>query len=239
MEYLISSNYQLSSKMYDFLSQSFFTVIFNITAAFFLGLIGILNYKRLGNLKMFVPYAILSVAQTLLTIIIVAYNFLNLESTFFIEYFINIFTAYELFIFSIFFYNLTEAKNIKKAITVTSSLIFLWFLYLWILKNEMNKISDVVTVIESLFFIILSLNYYYGLFKNPPSIKLARNSVFWTVTGIFLLFSLLFPLFLFKDEIFIMLPDIYLNFYAVNHIGYTVLFFCLIKGYICQMNPIK
>ncbi len=223
--------------MYNFISSTLFTVVANILAAFVLTVV-ILKYRKNKNeLQIFLPYAVISVLQTLFTIIIVSYNPLNLDNTSFVEYFINLFTVLEILIFSFFFYSIFQSKFVRQAIITVCGLFLLWFFYLWIYKGQMNIISDLPTVFETFFFISLCLFYFYELFKHPPTVRLVQSSTFWAVTGIFLLCSLLFPLFLFKDELLNVLPTIYLNFYAVNHIGYTVLFFCLIKATLCKVNP--
>lgn len=189
--------------------------------------------------KYFIAYAAISFIQIILGVSINNLNIFNLEDTYAIEYSINIFNLIEIILFAAFYFTIIKSSTNKKII-VASILIFIcWILTQWILKNRFNLILRSVTLIEAFIFILFSLFYFFELLKNPSISPLHHDSNFWIVIGIFLLFSILFPLFLFKDYLGNIAPNLYSSIYTANNIGYAILYYCLTKATKCSLLKIR
>lgn len=220
-------------------SNFYFTDIISVVGAIGLIVVGLFNIRHLHHLKIFIPYALLSAFQTITSTLIFAFNYSPLIDSPYIEYSINVFMLFESLIFSIFFYSEFENPLYKKWVLSGSILLILAFMFSWFIDGTFGKNLSIFTTIESMLYIAYCLMFYHKVFKTPPQERLEKNPAFWATTGIFILFALLFPLFLFRSHVANLFPQVYYGIYIANYIGYIILFSCLIKSFVCQMNKAK
>lgn len=200
-------------------------------------LIGILkkDYYHLPYKWYFIVYVFLSFIQSVFALVIrFKYKYL-LESNL-IEISINIFTLFEIILFTFFFLKVITDPKIKKIIFTLIVPFLFTILYKWVILNEYSIFNKNITVTECVLFIIICLLYFINVLRTPIEKKLNDNPQVWIVIGIFFLFILLFPFYLLQDEIYEIFIYGYETFFAIINIGYTVLFICLLKSIQCQLN---
>jgi hypothetical protein len=220
--------------MIEYLATSYFTTLLNVFSAIAFLLLLIRTKANIPLRPLFLIYAIISITQSIYTIITESYNPLNLRSTQIYENLVNIFSIVEIILFTIFYYSTLTKTYFKVSVIVLSFGLTLWISYIWIVLKGFNCVVREITVIQSLIIIIYSLLYFYEILRSQEVLKLKYNSTFWMATGFFLLSSFLFPLFLFLDQILKILPNVFYGIYSVNNIAYSILFICLIKATLCQ-----
>lgn len=183
----------------------------------------------------FILYVFLSFTQSLISLLARSgYN--NLYDSNFIEISINVFTLFEIILFTAFFLKVISDNNFQKIIALLVTPFIIWILYRWIFFYEYSIINKYITVIECAIFIIISLLYFIKVLKSPIEVKLNQNPTLWIVIGIFFLCIFLFPFYLFKDDIYQLFTTTYDTFFTIINIGYTVFFLCLLKSIQCQLN---
>jgi hypothetical protein len=220
--------------MIEYLSTSYYTSLLNVFSAIaFL----VFLFKAKSNIPLktlFLLYAIISITQSMYTIITESFNPMNLKSTTLYENMVNIFSIVEIFLLTLFYYHILQKTIFKASVMFLSLSLIAWMGYIWIILKGFNNVVREITVIQSFFIIIYSLFYFYEILKSREVLKLQSSSTFWIATGFFLLSSFLFPLFLFLDQILKILPNVFYGIYSVNNIAYFILFICLIKATLCQ-----
>ncbi len=111
--------------------------------------------------------------------------------------------------------------------------------YHWLNADSLTKNPGSLTAVESFLILIPVLYYYYELFLFPAAKIIHREPTFWVVTGMFLFFSCITPLFLFLDKIDNYFSHAYKQIYIINFLSYSLLFVCLIIAYLCQIKTSK
>ncbi len=200
---------------------------------------GTLNKGSIPVKPFFIFYGCLSITQMVFSLLVTRLNFLYLNPTNAIEYSINIFNLIEIILFAYFFIKILKNPISKKIIFFSTLIFVLWILYRWFFEGLFGSVLRSITLIESFLFILFSLFYFSELLKFPTTYSLKYEPKFWIVIGIFLLCSLLFPLFLFKDYINLLAPNFYSSLYTANNIGYAILFYCLTKALQCSIPQHK
>ncbi len=220
--------------MIEYLSTSYFTTLLNVFSAIAF-LIFLFKTKVDIPLKtFFLLYTVISITQSIYTIITESFNPMDLRSTTIYENLVNLFSISEILLLTLFYYRILTTSIFKASVIFLSLILMIWMSYIWIVLKGFNQVVREITVIQSFFIIIYSLFYFYEILKSREVLKLHYNPTFWIATGFFLLSSFLFPLFLFLDQILKILPNVFYGIYSVNNIAYFILFICLIKATICQ-----
>lgn len=109
-------------------------------------------------------------------------------------------------------------------------------LYKWGYALKLSHVSFNLTAIEGLLVVLPCLEYYYGLFRNPPANNLLNEPYFWVITGILLLFSCLIPLSLIGDFLVRHFPYTFDAIYWLNFFAYIALFSCFTIGARCGVR---
>lgn len=217
--------------MIPFLQQYYFTPVLFFIALGLALTVGLTNYKSLRNTKLFLYYALISLTQSIISLLILLINPTSNGQDYIIQITLNIFQFLEFGLFSFYFWNTLMIENAKKYVLISSVILLLIEAGRWIFFNGFTQSTDVFTVIESMYFITISLYSLYEYFIYPPSISLNRIPNFWFSTGILLFFSLLIPVFVMKKFISLFSIPIYVSIYSLTFIAYTLLFLCIAKGF--------
>lgn len=183
----------------------------------------------------FIIYVFLSFIQSIFALA-VRFRFKHLLESNIIEISINIFTLFEILLFTSFFLKVITDIKFKKVILFLIIPFVISILYKWIILKEFAVFNKNITVTECVIFIIICLLYFINVLKSPIEKKLNQNPEVWIVIGIFFLFILLFPFYILQDEIYEIFIYGYETFFVIINIAYTVLFVCLLKSIQCQLN---
>jgi hypothetical protein len=216
--------------MIEYFSKFYFTVPvqFIITICFVVACV--LNYKKLGPLKILLLYAAISLAQAILAIYISVYTEINYQKVQLVQMSISIFTVVELILFYLFILKSISLGKIKACIKILLCLFIAYTGLYWSLTDSFNTTSSFLTLIESYFIVLACLLYYYQLIVSPPILQIPENPTFWVITGMLSLMVFIIPIVLNRRNIFMKDLKIYNNVYLINFIGYIALYIFFILG---------
>lgn len=115
---------------------------------------------------------------------------------------VSIFTIIEFTCFSLFFNELFK-KSILSNIIKTSILLYIPIsVYLLTSENHLVNTLDTIPVItQAIFFILLSLYYFFNQIKKPVNLFIYDTFEFWIVASILLYFSGTFFIYLFSSNL--------------------------------------
>ena len=215
------------------ISRSYFTDWLSLLLALVVIVPGFYHFKKIGLLKIFILYSLLSFLQTSMTLFIIMVNPFDWIHTPIIEISVNVFVIFEAFSFLIFFYQ-SFSENNKRIVLISSICLFAFVIWDRTVKSNFYQLPNSFTIVEGLFFLFLSIAFYLQLFSEPPLMNIKKNHSFWMANGIFLLFASLVPLYLLKPVLESALPSVIDGLNSFNYIGYSAFFVCLYKSMLCK-----
>lgn len=216
----------------EFLSEFYYTNLFNGILILLLLFYSAINYNKLGKLKLFFWYFLASFFQIVFaTSSSILYNkSISFELN---KYSVDIFIIIEFLIISLFLFISIENKRMKKFI------LFFIFSFLILVINSWNfqknefEFSSMLFVIEYFGLLIIVMYFLYENIEYKIGKFNFNNPSFWIGTGILLLFSLITPINLFIH--FFPSIDLY-NFYIINNISYILYYLILSYSMICKVK---
>ena len=145
------------------IARSFFTDWLSLILAVLVMLPGFYHFRRIGIIRIFVIYALLSFLQTSTTLIIMLYNPFNWVNSPLIEISVNIFVLFEAIAFMIFFYKaFSESK--RRIVLAVSVLLFAFIIWDRTIKSSIYQLPNSFTIVEGMVFLFLSVTFYLQLF---------------------------------------------------------------------------
>jgi hypothetical protein len=110
----------------------------------------------------------------------------------------SIFIPVEFFTVSYFFFNAITYDFHKKSLW----LIFTIFSIVFVIetfKNPTEKFDSFTNAIESTFFILYALIFFYENIKYPKNLFIYKHPFFWGAAGFFLFYSITFFAFIYRQ----------------------------------------
>jgi hypothetical protein len=192
-----------------------------------------------------VPYYIVLFILEILSEYIAAFMYyhkiFNPKEFDFVCYLDYLLTIMELFTFIIFFHSEIKSNKAKNILLLFSSLFCVYFLIELILDSKFpvsvsdNTQSRVYTI-EAIILLGGCSSYFIGVFRNFPFKNIKREPSFWVATGLLFFFSCTLPYSLSENYMRKINYKLMINFYSIFYIFYTILFFMIIKAYLCQQK---
>ncbi len=108
----------------------------------------------------------------------------------------NLFTPFELFIFSYSLFQIIRSLRVKKMLLILITLFTIFFVQYSVQCDLGVTSNEIAVVLESIIIIIPCLTYFRELFTRIEPVNLLRESSFWLVTGIFFYLATIFPLYM-------------------------------------------
>jgi len=220
--------------MWTFLSDFYYTNLFNGVVIIALLVYSSLNYKHLQNFKVFFWYCLLSFFQLVYVFYVdkivhesLIKDYLNVS--------VNIFILIELVLFSFFLYNSISHNLVKRIIKYFVIGFFILFFFsspIYLLKNGLPSYIYLFEYLGFLFFVIFFL--YENLESNLTNFHKLKPSL-WVGSGILILFSIITPVFLFIN----FFPSVdFENVYILNNISYFIFYCFLSYSLICKVKSV-
>lgn len=219
--------------MWTFLSDFYYTNLFNGVVITLVVTLGIIFYNKLNNLKLLFWYCIISFFQA--TIALILAFLYNEDSYPKINFTINIFVLFEFLIFHLFIYFNISNKTAKKIIFIIIISFILTTFIFWFICNSIFQNPTTLSIIESFSIITFSLYYIYEKLAFYHFHEVANRPTFWVITGVFLLFTIMTPLLL-LNEFFPSL--LFKEIYTINNISYILFYLILSYSFICKVKSI-
>jgi hypothetical protein len=151
----------------------------------------------------------------------------------------NLFTPFELFIFSWFLFQVIQSTFIKKVL-IASLLLFSLFFILYSLRTDLgNKANAIGVVLESVIIIIPCLTYYRELFTRSEPVDLLREPSFWLVTGIFFYLATIIPFYVTSNYLVSHgLARAAKSLASINNFALVITYLLFIKGFTCRIRKL-
>ena len=217
--------------MWDFFREFYYMNLLLVIVSIILIVYGIVNYKKLAGLRLFIIYALASLIQLLLVITTISLGkFDEYQNTLLIQS-INYFVLLDFILLYFFLYKLLTSKKVRMGMKISFFTFILFILYSFFLKDEIFKHPNIISLIEAFLIIIPVLFYINQCLINLPFKRLSDNPEFWVIVGVLFLFSTITPLFLVNTFFPQML---YGSIYTLNYVSYTLLFICILYAFICK-----
>ena len=127
--------------MISFLQQYYYTPVLFFLALGCALIVGINHYKSLKGTKLFFYYAIISLVQSIISLLILLLNPKSLRQDYIIEITLNLFQFFEFSLFSFYFWNTLMIEKAKKYLLISSIfLLYKIFCISNIYKLKLEKI---------------------------------------------------------------------------------------------------
>jgi hypothetical protein len=148
----------------------------------------------------------------------------------------NIFTLFELFIFSYFLFQVVRSLRIKKIIIVLMCLFSVFFIQYPLLEG-LGAFSNMAVALESIIIIIPCLTYFRELFTRTEPVDLWREPSFWLVTGIFFYLATIFPLYMTRSYLLAHgLIAVSKSLSSINNFALSITYLLFIRSYTCRIK---
>lgn len=215
--------------MIEYFSEFLFAIPIQFGITVFFIVMCTINFKKLEDAKILLLYALASICQSIFGIYISIDRHTEEEISL-VHNSINVFMLLEFIIFCLFIQRSLVMKITKRANKIILVSFVLFIIYDWSTTDSFDKLPSFLTLIESYLMIPACFLYYFELFYSPPKTDFFRNHRFWIITGIFILFSLLVPIFLQRKIVYRGRLEIYNTIYLITFFAYITLFSFFIIG---------
>jgi len=148
----------------------------------------------------------------------------------------NLFTPFELFIFSYFLFQVIQSPLIKKIVIMLICLFALFFVQYSVQKG-LGDSNDIAVVLESVIIIIPCLTYFRELFARDEPVNLVREPCFWMVTGIFFYLATIIPLYMTRSYLDAHgLSGVAKSLSSINNFALSITYFLFIWSFTCRIK---
>jgi hypothetical protein len=201
------------------------------------------RFRKANKGLVLVPFYIVLFILEILSDYIAAFmhyhKVFNLKEFDFVCYLDYLLTIIELLTFIIFFRSEIKNNRVKNILLLLGSLFCVYFLIELILDSKFplsvsdNTQSRVYTI-EAIVLLGGCSFYFIEIFRNFPFKNIKREPSFWVTTGLLFFLSCTLPYSLSENYLRKNYYQLMINFYSIFYIFYTILFFMIIKAYLCQ-----
>lgn len=149
----------------------------------------------------------------------------------------NLFTPFELFMFSWFLFQVIQSSLIKKVLII-SLILFSFFFIFYSVQTDIGKKNNVIgVVLESVIIIIPCLAYYRELFTRSEPVNLLREPSFWLVTGIFFYLATIIPFYV-ASSYFVDhgMAGVAKSLSSINNFALVITYMLFVKGFTCRIR---
>jgi hypothetical protein len=150
--------------------------------------------------------------------------------------FYNLFTPFELFIFSYFLLHVIQSFRIKRILIVLICLYTIFFVQ-YSLRKDLGESNNIAVAFESIIIIIPCLTYFRELFTRTEPVNLLREPSFWLVTGIFFYLATIFPLYMTRSYLTNHgLDGVAKSLSSINNFALSITYLLFIRSYTCRIK---
>jgi hypothetical protein len=148
----------------------------------------------------------------------------------------NLFTPFELLIFSYFFFQVIQSLRVKKIVILLICLFAIFFVQ-YSVRQGLGYPNDIAVIFESVIIIIPCLTYFRELFARDEPVSLLREPAFWLVTGIFFYLATIIPLYMTKSYLYAHgLGGVAKSLSSINNFALTITYFLFIRSFTCRIK---
>jgi len=147
----------------------------------------------------------------------------------------NLFTLFELFMFSWFLFGIIRSSLIKRILIALVIIFTISFICYCVWVDLGKYLNTLAVVVESIIIVIPCLTYFRELFTRNRPIDLLREPSFWMVTGIIFYLATITPVnFAGAYLSHRGYSQVALNLYSINNFAFVITNLLFIKGFTCR-----
>lgn len=214
----------------------FYTDIF-LTAISIIGAFtGIIFSKKFKELKWVFIYPLSSALQQIIIYFLLYYYKININSVYSFEILSEkIFLLIEFISLSIVFYNSSIIIKLRNLIGAIAIIYLFISISLHLANSNFYLFNINLIYIHSLLILTMAIISLIDIFKSPPKLKLLDIPRFWVITGALLYFLCTLPIYIAHDFLFSK-DNLITEFslYSINYICYSILYFFIIRAFLCK-----
>jgi hypothetical protein len=153
---------------------------------------------------------------------------------------LNIFSLLEISILCFFLFVRIKRQKYRKAIIILFISYFTICIFFWaVKKNSFYTFTPDLIGIECLFLVVSCLFYIFEILNSDSTINLSSNANFIITCGILLYFSISVPSYFSWYNLRLIAPGALRIILLSNSLFYTILFFSIMKAYLCTIPSQK
>jgi len=148
----------------------------------------------------------------------------------------NLFTPFELIIFSYFLFQVIQSLLVKKLVVILICLFAIFFVQ-YSLQKGLGDSNDIAVVLESVIIIIPCLTYFRELLAWNEPVNLLREPSFWMVTGIFFYLATIIPLYMTRSYLYTHgFAGVSKSLSSINNFALSITYLLFIRSYTCRIK---
>lgn len=149
----------------------------------------------------------------------------------------KVLTALDFTFWFFFFFLMSHRQSTRSGLRI----IFLYFLTLsvFIYINQQERWTFVGMGIANFVVCLNCLNYFYLLFKSPPTLVLKKEPAFWITVGLFFYTATTIPIYLTTTYLHLNMSKIKLGLFLLTNLAIIVMHFFFIKAQLCIVKRQK
>lgn len=190
-------------------------------------MISSINSYKFRFLKFFFVYPLASILQSICLYMSVYYNL----SDDVVQASISIFVLVEFLLIYKVMFKVISIPIFRKMLQAIYFCFLAYLICMWAVTDIFLNTPAKVFLVQSLCMLIPIFFYFLQLFKLPPDFNLTNKPEFWIALGCLFYFSSTIPLFLVKS--LISTSNHYL-LNSINFIGYSILYSCISRAFLCK-----
>jgi hypothetical protein len=197
--------------------------------------IAVIHWKKLKKFTLLLIYSLFTLSQSILGFYVNIFEQNNIQKGKLLNNTVKILALIEFIFFIVYITRCFTSKLAKKILISIGSILSIIIVSSWLKYNSISHSFKINFIsIESFILIIACLIFYYEFFLIETS-SIFKNPIFWSISGIFFLSLLLFPISL-QDNYVYLSDRVVTELYSITYIGYIVLFTLFINALRCQIQ---
>ena len=199
--------------------------------------------KSLTLIPFYIGLFIIEIFSEWLAAFVHYHQIFNPKEFDFVSYLDYLLTVIELLTFVIFFYSEIKNNRSKNVLLILTLLFCIYSLLELLLNPEFPRsVSDNtqsrVYTLEAIILLLGCTFYFIQTFRALPFTNIKREPSFWIATGLLYFFSCTLPYSLIENYLRENHYQLMLKFYSIFYLFYILLFYMIIKAYLCQRKKL-
>jgi hypothetical protein len=150
----------------------------------------------------------------------------------------NLFTPFELFIFSWLLFQIIRSLRIKMVLLTLICLFTIFFVH-YSVQKDLAASNNTAVALESIIIMIPCLTYFRELFTRSEPVNLLYEPSFWLVTGIFFYLATIFPLYMTRSYLTAHgLSGVAKSLSSINNFALSITYLLFIRSYTCRIKKL-
>lgn len=153
--------------------------------------------------------------------------------------FYNFFSLFEFVFYMYVLKNIILSQRIKTVISYTIIIYSVLTLINIFFIQKINTFHTLTYSIGCLLIVIISMYYFFELFKSPSAVNLKKEPAFWIASGLLFFYTCTLPFFGLANYINSVLPVLVRNFKSILSMLNVLLYSLFTVAFLCRIKMRK